>query len=233
MITLRRSAERGHLQHGWLKTYHTFSFADYYDPNFMSFKTLRVINEDLIAPERGFDFHSHENMEILTWMIDGELKHVDSLGHEEVLHANEAQVMSAGTGITHSESNPLPDVSSYLLQIWIEPKRYHQPPRYDQKRFPKDERFDRWQCIASADGSDGSLVIGQDARVSIRYLQTDDTFTESLDAKKSYWLQVISAEFDLNGHTLLAGDAAAITEETRVVFQNVRISGDVMLFELD
>lgn len=198
----------------------------------MGFRSLRVINEDVIAPENGFGFHSHENMEILTWMIEGELAHQDNLGNKETLHPNEAQVMTAGTGVTHSEQNLLPNISAYLLQVWIEPKEYHQKPRYDQKPFPKQERIGRWQCIASSDGADGSLVIGQEARVSLRSLETSEIVTETLNPARGYWLQVISAEFDLNGHTLTAGDAAAITEEMTLAFQNIKTAGDVMLFEL-
>lgn len=232
MITVRRSDERGHKQHGWLKTFHTFSFAHYYDPNFMGFRSLRVINEDVVAPESGFDFHSHDNMEILTWMIEGELTHQDSMGNKETLHPNEAQVMSAGTGVTHSEQNLLSDVSAYLLQIWIEPSAYHQSPRYAQKGFAKDERKHRWQCIASPDGREDSLPIGQDATVSLRDLQTDEAVTVPLDAKKGYWLQNISAKMTVNGHDLEPGDAIALEDEPLLMIQHITQAGDVMLFEL-
>ncbi len=232
MTLLRRSKERGFHQYAWLKTFHTFSFANYYDPNFMGFRSLRVINEDRVAPENGFDFHSHENMEILTWMIDGALTHQDSMGNSETIHADEAQVMSAGTGVTHREWNTLPDVSAYLLQIWIEPKEYHLAPRYAQKAFPKEERIGRWQYLASIDGKDGSLVIGQDATVSVRTLQVGEDFLQPLESRNGYWLQNISAHAVVQGHELLPGDAIALEDETLLNVSRVTKSGDVMLFEL-
>ena len=232
MLSLRRSAERGHRSHGWLNTFHTFSFADYYDPDFMGFRSLRVINEDTIAPANGFGLHAHDNMEILTWIIDGELTHTDSLGNEKLLQTNEAQVMSAGTGITHSEKNASNGQAVHLLQIWIEPNQYHQPPRYDQKLFPREERTGHWQVIASSDGTLGALVIGQESQVFLRYLQIGEAVTKALDPNHGYWLQNISAELEINGQKIKPGDAMSFTNESTLQIQNTTKAGEVMLFEL-
>jgi redox-sensitive bicupin YhaK (pirin superfamily) len=232
MRTFRRAADRGFANHGWLKTFHTFSFANYYDPRFMGFRYLRVINEDVIAPSSGFDTHDHANMEILTWVIEGELTHEDSLGSRGVLGANEAQVMSAGTGISHSEYNHSAAVPVHLLQIWLEPRANEQEPVYAQKLFSRAERLGRPQVIASPDARDGSLRIGQDAVVSVMCLRAIDRVALSAPSRSYVWVQSISAEFRLNGERLAPGDGVAIEGEEQLVFEGSSIEGDVLMFEM-
>src|SRR5262245_55191646 len=163
MLKIRKSSERGHFDHGWLDTYHTFSFGDYYDPSQMGFRTLRVINEDRVQPSRGFGMHGHRDMEIVTCVLSGALEHRDSLGHGEVLKPGELQRMSAGTGIRHSEFNPSPTEPVHLYQIWIEPREKGLPPGYEQRAFDAAARQGTWQLVASPDGADGSLTIQQAA----------------------------------------------------------------------
>ena len=232
MLTLRPGADRGFADHGWLKTFHTFSFANYYDPRFMGFRYLRVINEDVIAPSSGFDTHDHANMEILTWVIEGELTHEDSLGSRGVLGANEAQVMSAGTGISHSERNDSTSVPVHLLQIWLEPRTEGQQPVYAQRRFPLSERLGRCQIIASPDAREGSLRIGQEAVVSVMHLRATDRLPLSVSSQSHVWVQSISAEFHLNGERLIPGDGMAIEGEGQLVFEGSSIEGDVLIFEM-
>src|SRR3954454_7983784 len=165
MIRVRTSSERGHFDHGWLDTYHTFSFARYYDPRQMGFRSLRVINEARVAPGRGFGSHPHEDMEIVTYVLQGALEHRDSLGTGSVIRPGELQRMSAGTGITHSEANPSATEPVHLYQIWLLPDREGREPSYEQRAFPEEKRRDRLRLVASPDGADGSLTIGQDARL--------------------------------------------------------------------
>ncbi len=232
MRTLRRAADRGFADHGWLKTFHTFSFANYYDPRFMGFRYLRVINEDVIAPSSGFDTHDHANMEILTWVIEGGLTHEDSLGSRGVLGASEAQVMSAGTGISHSERNDSLLVPVHLLQIWLEPRAENQQPVYAQKLFLLAERLGRRQIIASPDAREGSLRIGQDVVVSVMRLRVTDRVALSLSSQSHVWVQSISAEFRLNGERLAPGDGVAIEGEEQLVFEGSSIEGDVLICEM-
>ena len=229
MINIRKAEERGHFDHGWLDTYHTFSFADYHDPKFMGFRDLRVINEDRVQAGRGFGTHGHRDMEIVTYVLDGELAHRDDMGTGSVIRPGEVQRMSAGTGVLHSEMNPSNQSPVHFLQIWILPERPGIAPGYEQKTFPIDERKGRLRLVASHDGRDGSLTVHQDV----------DVFTATLDGRavshdfrpdRYGWLQVARGTVDLNGKKLRAGDGAAIEGERKVT---LRGDGEVLLFDLN
>lgn len=230
MFTIRRSQDRGFADHGWLKTHYTFSFANYYDPRFTGFRDLVVINEDVIAPHSGFGTHGHENMEILTWIIEGELTHRDSLGSAGVIRANEAQVMSAGTGVRHSEQNES-DQSVHLLQIWLEPAKHHVTPRYDQAVFLPEKRAKDWCCIASASGEAGSLLIGQDVRVLVRSLKPGNSANYTFASNRHGWLQIIQGSVQLGDELLIAGDGVAISDEQVLEIQ-AQAQAEVLLFDL-
>lgn len=211
MMKLRRSNERGHVEHGWLDSYHTFSFANYYDPDWMGFGPLRVINEDKIMGKQGFGEHFHNDMEIVTYIIDGALQHKDSMGNGSVIRPNRAQYMSAGTGVMHSEFNP-EDATVHLLQIWIEPNVYHATPQYEERELPPIEHG-KLQRIVSATGKDGSIAIRQDASISRGKFETGDTFSHVISGDRRVWIQVISGELTVNNETLSAGDAIAMWDE--------------------
>ncbi|HEY8132434.1 MAG TPA: pirin family protein [Thermoanaerobaculia bacterium] len=231
MIQIRKAEERGHFNHGWLDTYHTFSFADYYDPEFMGFRTLRVINEDKVAPGRGFGTHSHRDMEIVTYVLDGALEHRDSMGTGSVIRPGEVQRMSAGTGVLHSEINPSGSEPVHLLQIWILPERRGIQPEYEQKTFPAEERKGKLRLVASKDGKDGALKIHQDAKLFAGTLTDGQPITYDLPAGRYAWLQVARGSVDVNGQTLHAGDGAAIEDE-----RTITLSGrdaEVLLFDLN
>jgi len=213
MITIRKSEERGHLSHGWLDTYHTFSFDQYYDPEHMHFRSLRVINEDRVAPGQGFPTHSHRDMEIITYILAGALEHRDSMGNGSVIRPGDVQRMSAGTGVAHSEFNPSKSESVHLLQIWIMPRTRNLSPSYEQKAFSKDERRNRLRLVASDDGRDGSVTIQQDARVYAAILDRDTTIAHTLSESRYAWLQVARGTVTINGHELTQGDGAAISRE--------------------
>src|SRR5205809_7896778 len=191
MIQIRRAGERGHANHGWLDTYHTFSFSDYYDPKFMGFRSLRVINEDWVQPGYGFPTHPHRDMEIITYVLEGSLEHKDSMGTGSVIRPGEVQKMSAGTGVRHSEFNPSPTEPAHLLQIWLTPERRGLTPGYEQKAFPEGERRNRWRLVASRDGRDGSVTIHQDAAMYVTSLDAGKEVTHSLPPGRHAWLQVI------------------------------------------
>jgi redox-sensitive bicupin YhaK (pirin superfamily) len=216
MITVRKSKERGHANHGWLKTYHTFSFADYHDPQHMNFGPLRVINEDWVAGGAGFPTHPHRDMEILTWVVEGELRHRDSMGYSETLKPGEMQRITAGRGITHSEFNESRNETVHLLQIWIMPRERGLEPSYEQKAFSADSRHNRLALLASPDGVDGSLSIQQDARVYAVSLDAGQKLEHSMENTRQAWVQVIRGEITVNGTQLQPGDAAAVTAETRL-----------------
>ena len=230
-MTRRASKDRGHAKYSWLTTRYSFSFANYYDPDFMGFRALRVINEDVIAAKGGFDFHDHENMEILTWVISGALTHQDSLGNTDTLRANQAQIMSAGTGITHREWNDAPEEPVHLLQIWIEPATYHRPPRYAQQTFLPSARHHTEQYLATPDARHGSLLIEQDVLVSLITLVAGQTFELSSLGYPAMWLQSISAQFTVEQVDIQPGDGLATQDEpTLTLLPN--ISGDLLVFRL-
>lgn len=232
MIQKRPAAERGHANHGWLDTYHTFSFASYRDPNHMGFRTLRVMNEDVVYPGQGFGTHPHHDMEIVTYVLAGALEHQDSMGNGQVLLPGEFQRMSAGTGITHSEFNPSQTDPVHLYQIWLLPQRKGIVPSYEQKRFPEKERQNRLRLVASPDAADGSLLIHQDARIFLANLDADVTLTYSLDATRYGWLQVLRGSVRLNDIELETGAGAAVSQESRLSIIASE-SSEIMLFDLN
>lgn len=232
MITVRRADERGHADHGWLKTYHTFSFATYRDPEHVRFRSLRVMNEDFVAPGQGFGTHPHDNMEIVTYVLSGALEHKDSMGNGEVLHAGEFQRMSAGTGITHSEFNPSREEEVHLYQIWLFPNQRDIEPSYEQKRFPDDEQRNQLRLVASPEAADGSLLIHQDARVYLSKIDEGQQVVHRLDEGRHAWLQVLRGEVSLNGEQLHTSDGAAVSDVSELTIQ-AATEAEVMLFDLD
>ena len=231
MITIRKAEERGHFDFGWLNTYHSFSFGDYYDPKHTRFRTLRVINEDFVQPGHGFPTHGHRDMEIVTYILQGALEHRDSMGTGSIIRRGDAQRMSAGTGVTHSEANPSPDEPVHLLQIWIFPSQQNLQPEYEEKKFSDDEKRNRLRLIVSPDGSDGSVKIHQDARIFASLLDDGDEVIHSLDAGRSAWLQVAAGSVKLNDVALKQGDGAAVSQESQL---RVTAEGpaEVLLFDL-
>lgn len=231
MIAVRKSNERGVGRHGWLTTHHTFSFANYYDPRQMGFRDLRVINEDTVAPGRGFGAHQHENMEIVSIVMEGALAHRDSTGGEGVLRRGEVQRMSAGSGVVHSEFNGSDSEPVHFFQIWILPERDGITPGYEQKLFPEEERRGKLRLLVAPGGVDGALNIHQDARLYGAILGDGERVEHPLAAGRGAWLQVARGSVDVNGQTLSAGDGAAIEEESSIAITS---SGDseVLLFDL-
>jgi redox-sensitive bicupin YhaK (pirin superfamily) len=232
MIRIRKSSERGHFDHGWLDTYHTFSFSGYCDPNHQGFRSLRVINEDRVAPGQGFDTHGHRDMEIITYVLEGTLAHRDSLGSLGMLRPGELQHMTAGTGIMHSEFNPSETEPVHLYQIWLFPERRGLAPSYEQKAFPEAERTNQLRVVASPDGQDGSLVIRQGARLFLGSLNKGRELTHSLPTARHAWLQVLRGGVELNGINLAAGDGAAVSDESALSIR-VLTPSEVLLFDLN
>ena len=233
MITVRPSAERGHANHGWLDTYHSFSFDTYHDPAHMGFRSLRVINEDWVAGGKGFPPHGHRDMEIVTYVLDGALQHQDSMGNGSVIRPGEVQRMSAGTGVTHSEYNPSPTERLHLLQIWIKPEARGLEPSYEQKKFPAEGRRGRLQLVASRDAREGSVTIHQDAALYAAALAPKQAFTHNLGAGRHAWLQVARGAVTLNGVALKAGDGAAASDETALKIAGAGSSdSEILLFDL-
>lgn len=230
-IQVRRAAERGHANHGWLDTWHTFSFDTYYDPAHMGFRALRVINEDRVEPGTGFRMHGHRDMEIITYILEGALEHRDSLGTGSVLRPGEFQRMSAGTGIRHSEFNPSATDPVHLYQIWLLPDRQGLPPSCEQKTFPELERRGRLRLVASPMAQDDSLLIHQDAHVYLSTLAANQEVTHQLQPGRHAWLQVLRGGVELNGLVLATSDGAAVTDETRLSIRANKPS-EVMLFDL-
>ncbi len=231
MVTIRKAGERGHFQHGWLDTYHTFSFADYHDPKWMGFRSLRVINEDRVAPGQGFPTHPHRDMEILTYVLEGGLRHRDSMGNGEVIRPGEVQRMTAGTGVTHSEFNDSKSEPVHLLQIWVFPEKKGLAPGYEQKFFADDEKRGRLRLVASPEASDGSVKIHQDVRLYASLLGAGEDVTHKLAAGRAAWVQVARGSVTLNGQRLDQGDAAAISDEVMVKLAGVK-EAEVLLFDL-
>jgi quercetin 2,3-dioxygenase len=233
MLTVRRSNERGHADHGWLDSHHTFSFANYYDPKHMGYRSLRVINEDRVAEGRGFGAHPHRDMEILSYVLKGRLAHKDSMGHVEVLGPNEIQKMSAGTGVTHSEYNGSEDEPVHFLQIWIEPKSRGTAPNYEQLKFEAAEKLNRFKLLASPAKVAGAATINQDANVSVAELTPGKELTYPLSNNRHAWLHVIHGDVTVNGKELHTGDAVAADEEKALdlVAQGTGNS-EILLFDL-
>ena len=231
MITVRKSQERGVGRHGWLTTRHTFSFANYYDPKQMGFRSLRVINEDEVAPGRGFGAHHHDNMEIISIVMEGALAHRDSTGGEGVLRRGEVQRMSAGSGVVHSEFNGSESEPVHFFQIWIMPEKEGITPGYEQKLFPEDERRGKLRLLVAPGAEDGALTINQDARLYSAILAAGDKVEHALAQGRGAWLQVARGSVDVNGTTLKAGDGAAIEDESSLA---IAANGDaeVLLFDL-
>ena len=231
MIRVRKAADRGHADHGWLDTWHTFSFSTYHDPAHTRFRALRVMNEDFVAPGKGFGTHPHNDMEIVTYVLEGALEHRDSMGNGEVLRPGEFQRMSAGTGITHSEFNPSADEPVHLYQIWLFPESRGIEPSYEQKRFPEEERHTRLRLVASRDAAEGSLRIHQDARIYLSTLDNGRELSIKLSPGRHAWLQVLRGVVSLNGTKLTTSDGAAVSDEGTL---NISADADaeVLLFDL-
>jgi redox-sensitive bicupin YhaK (pirin superfamily) len=231
MMVLRKSGERGYAHHGWLESWHSFSFADYRDPAHVHFGPLRVINEDIVQPGTGFGTHGHRDMEILTYVLGGTLRHRDSMGHGEDIRYGEVQVMSAGTGVQHSEVNPSPIDAVHLLQIWIIPDRQGLTPGYQQKEFPLQDKQGRWCMLASPDAGQGSLLIHQDARVFAARLDGTETLDYPIAAGRKAYLHVARGGLKANGYTLSAGDAL-MYEDGKVVELSAARDAEVLLFDM-
>lgn len=230
-MIIRRANERGGGNHGWLQTMHTFSFADYYDPAWMGYRTLRVLNEDVVAPGEGFGMHPHRDMEIVTIVRSGALAHRDSLGHEAVIRPGEVQRMTAGTGIRHSEMNPSPTEPVHLFQLWVMPERRGLEPGYEQKTFEADQRRNRAQLIVSRDGAEGSLRWNQDARLYLADLEAGQSLTLPWQPGRHAWIQVMQGQVTLAGQTLTTGDGVALTPEGAVPLES-HDGAELLIFDL-
>ena len=231
MIQVRKAQDRGHANHGWLDTFHTFSFSTYQDRDHMKFRSLRVMNEDTVAPGQGFGTHPHNDMEIVTYVLEGALEHKDSMGNGEVLRPGEFQRMSAGTGITHSEFNPSQDEPVHLYQIWLFPERKGIKPSYEQKRFPEEERHNQMRLVASRDAEDGSLLIHTDARIYLSQISAGNEIEHELPEGRYGWLQVLRGSVSVNRVELATSDGAAISEETSLKIR-ANTDAEIMLFDL-
>jgi redox-sensitive bicupin YhaK (pirin superfamily) len=230
MIQIRKAAERGHADHGWLDTHHTFSFADYFDPAHTGFRSLRVINDDRVAPGQGFGTHGHRDMEIVTYVLDGALQHRDSMGNGSIIRAGELQRITAGTGVRHSEFNPSDREWVHFYQIWLLPQRQGLQPGYEQRAVPKDKQG-RYRLVASPDGAEGSLTIHQDARLYLAQLSPGDGVAHDLARGRAAWLQVLRGSVTALGQALSAGDGLAATDESAVAVRATAPS-EVLLFDL-
>ena len=231
MMTIRKSDERGHANHGWLDSRFTFSFAEYHDPEHMGFRSLRVINDDHIAPGGGFGMHPHRDMEIISYVLAGELEHKDSMGNGSVIRAGDVQYMSAGTGVRHSEFNPSENKETHLLQIWIMPDRTGVKPRYAEKALAK-AATGKLHLVVSKTGRDESIAIQQDAELHVAKLNAGDSVSHSLRPNRHVWAHVAEGEVSVNGQTLKSGDAAALSGESVVKLAAARPS-QVLLFDLN
>lgn len=231
MIAVRKANDRGYADHGWLQSFHTFSFANYHDPQHMGFHSLRVINEDRVAPGQGFGTHAHRDMEIVSYVLSGELEHKDSMGNGEVLRPGEFQRITAGSGITHSEFNPSASETSHFYQIWLLPERRGIEPSYEQKTFNPADRKNRFQVVASRDRHAGSLPIHQDARILLADFDAGHELSLALDPQRFAWLQVLRGKLTVNGQLLETSDAIAFSHENQLTLQADQ-SSELMLFDL-
>lgn len=229
MISVRHRNERGHANHGWLDSYHTFSFDTYYDPQYMGFRALRVINEDRVAPGKGFPTHGHRDMEIITYILDGALEHKDSMGTGSIIRAGEIQRMSAGTGVRHSEFNASPTEQVHLLQIWIMPNVLHIQPSYEQKKIDRGKMRGNWLLIAAPNGPETAVQIHQDAELFAVSLDDNQALEYAIEAGRHAWLQVARGHLQVNGMPLEAGDGAAFSQERTVQLSG---EGEALLFDL-
>ncbi|MEY3535127.1 MAG: hypothetical protein RLZZ582_703 [Verrucomicrobiota bacterium] len=230
MMLIRRGQERGHANHGWLDSFHTFSFADYHDPRWMGFRSLRVINDDRVAPEMGFGMHPHRDMEILTYVLKGSLEHRDSMGNGRVIQAGDVQYMAAGTGVHHSEVNPSAQDWVHLLQIWIVPERRGVSPRYEEKSMAR-AASGVLHLIANREGRNGSIAMHQDADLWLGKLSPGDCLSHGLAPGRHAWVHVAEGQLHLNGEVLSAGDAAALTEIEVLQLEGISES-QVLVFDL-
>ena len=230
-MQIRRANERGHASHGWLDSYFTFSFAEYHDPAWMGFRSLRVINDDIVMPGMGFGMHPHRDMEIITYILSGSLEHKDSMGNGRVIRAGEVQYMSAGSGVLHSEFNSSREEAVHLLQIWIQPDAKGLEPRYAEKSFAAAAPG-AFHLVASKAGRDGSIEIRQDAELWLGKLGAGDTASHPIGSGRHAWIHVAEGELVLNGETLLGGDAAAVSEATLLQFSATK-AAQVLLFDLN
>jgi redox-sensitive bicupin YhaK (pirin superfamily) len=231
MIRIRRSEDRGHFDHGWLDTRHSFSFADYFDPEHVQFGALRVINEDLIQPGQAFGMHSHRDMEILSFVVAGSLEHHDSLGNGSIIRPDEVQRMTAGTGVRHSERNPSDTERTHLLQVWILPERVGLPPSYEQVRFDPQELRGRLRVVASKDAREGSVLIHQDASVHRGVLLPGASLRHEMVPGRQAWIQVVRGTLEVDGQSASAGDGLAVTGQ-RAVTLTPKSEAEVLLFDL-
>jgi redox-sensitive bicupin YhaK (pirin superfamily) len=231
MLTVRRSKERGHFDHGWLNTYHTFSFDQYYDPRYMGFRSLRVINEDFVAAGRGFPRHGHRDMEIVTYILEGALKHEDSMGNGSVIRPGDVQRMTAGTGVKHSEQNASTEERVHLLQIWILPNADNLTPGYEQKFFTEEQRRGQLRLIASNDGRDDSVQLNQDVSLFASILSEGEQLERVMDPARYAWIQVARGSVDVNGETAQQGDGVVVVAESALTIRAQEPS-EVLLFDL-
>ncbi|MBU0984698.1 MAG: pirin family protein [candidate division Zixibacteria bacterium] len=231
MIKLRPANERGHADHGWLNTWHTFSFNTYYDENYMGFRALRVINDDRVQPGKGFGTHPHQDMEIVTYILDGMLQHKDSMGNGSIIKPGDVQRMSAGKGILHSEFNPSQDDPVHLLQVWITPDRKGVDPTYDQKHFSREEKLGTLRLIASPDGRDGSVSMRQDASIYATLIENGTELSLPIGTGRHVWVHVARGDVKLGEHKLTGGDGAAISGEASLTLTGLG-AAEVLLFDL-
>ncbi len=231
MIEVRKSEDRGHADHGWLNTYHTFSFNTYYDRKHMGFRSLRVINEDRVQPGKGFGTHPHQDMEIISYVLEGALEHEDSMGNGSVIRPGDVQRMSAGTGVLHSEQNASQTEPVHFLQIWIIPDRKSVQPSYEQKMFSRENKLNRLRLIASVDGREDSVTIHQDASVYAAVLEADRSVTFPIADQRHLWIQVLRGQVSVNGQPLSAGDGAAANDEAEVSIKGVG-EAEILVFDL-
>lgn len=231
MLEIRKSEDRGHANHGWLDSYHSFSFANYHDPQHMGFGPLRVINEDFIVADQGFSTHDHRDMEIITYVLEGEVAHRDSMGNGSTIRPGDVQRMSAGTGVRHSEFNPSPDNSTHLLQIWIRPNVLDVTPGYEEKQFSVEEKRGRLRLIASQQGADGSVLIHQDARVYVGLFDGAETASLTIAAQRLIYIHVARGAVVINGVVLKNGDALKLSDVTAVEISGGQ-QAEVLLFDL-
>ena len=231
MISLRKSKERGHFDHGWLNTYHTFSFDQYYDPRYMGFRNLRVINEDFVAGGRGFPTHGHSDMEIITYILEGALKHEDSMGNGSVIRPGDVQRMTAGTGVRHSEKNASDTERVHLLQIWILPNTVGLEPGYEQNAFTEDERRGQLRLIASEDGRDGSVRLNQDVSLFALILPAGEEVQHAMDERRYAWIQVARGSINVNAENAQQGDGVVIVGESNLKVK-AQDDAEILLFDL-